>query len=151
MINIKADVFYYNLMLQGHGSEKELALSPLSFEQVCPAWARKLRTALDQRDLRTLAHDSKYCIVGEAWGYNGRHAGYYIAPLIPLIGCWSCVKLGREMGKIAKLHGQSCPSYLHPIINHFLEHWNKKHQDITRKVMHKDNRIRTKRRKYPHK
>ena len=52
-------------------------------------------------NLRTLAHDSKYCIVGEAWGHNGRQAGYYIAPLIPLIGCWSCVKLGREMGKIA--------------------------------------------------
>ena len=120
-------------MLQGHGSEKELALSPLSFEQVCPTWARKLRTGLDQQDLRTLAHDSKYCIVGEAWGYNGRHAGYYIAPLIALIGCWTCVKFGREMGKIAKLHGQSCINELQPVINHFLEHWNNRHRNITKK------------------
>ncbi len=120
-------------MLQGQGSEKKLALSLLSFEQICPTWARKLRIGLDKQDLRTLAHDSKYCIVGEAWGYNGRHAGYYIAPLIPLIGCWNCVKFGREMGKIAKLHGQSCLDYLLPIIDDFLEHWNKKHKDITKK------------------
>ena len=120
-------------MLQGQGSEKKLALSLLSFEQICPTWARKLRIGLDKQDLRTLAHDSKYCIVGEAWGYNGRHAGHYIAPLIPLIGCWNCVKFGREMGKIAKLHGQSCLDYLHPIIDDFVEHWNKKHKDITKK------------------
>jgi hypothetical protein len=133
MIKFKSYVFSYKRMLQGHGSEKELALSPLSFEQICPTWARKLRIGLDKQDLRTLAHDSKYCIVGEAWGYNGRHVGYYIAPLIPLIGCWNCVKFGREMGKIAKLHGQSCLDYLHPIIDDFLEHWNKKHKDITKK------------------
>jgi hypothetical protein len=133
MINIKADVLYYKLMLQGHELDKELPRSALSFEQICPTWERKLRTGLDQQDLRTLGHDSKYCIVGEAWGYNGRHAGYYIAPLIPLIGCWRCVKLGREMGKIARLHGQACTSYLYPVIIQFLEHWNKKHKDITKK------------------
>ena len=99
------------LMLQGYRPEKEKSLSsaqsPLSFEQVCPRWARKLIIGLDEQDGQTLALDSKYCIVGEAWGYNGRHAGYYIAPLIPLIGYWKCVKFGREMGKIAKLYGQS--------------------------------------------
>jgi hypothetical protein len=86
---------------------------------------------LSFRNISTLAYDSKYCIVGEAWGYNGRHAGYYIAPLIPLIGCWKCVKFGREMGKIAKLHGPSCTNNLQPVINHFLEHWNKRHRDVT--------------------
>jgi hypothetical protein len=54
--------------------------------------------------VKTLIHDSKYCIVGEAWGYTGRQAGYYMAPLIPFVGCWECVKLGR-MGKIAKEFG----------------------------------------------
>jgi hypothetical protein len=107
------------------------AQPPLSFEQVCPTWARKLRIGLDEQDVRTLVYDSKYCIVGEAWGYNGRHVGYYIAPLIPLIGCWKCVKFGREMGKIAKLHGQSCTGDLNPVINHFLEHWNNSHRNIT--------------------
>ena len=88
-----------------------------------------------------LVRDSKYCIVGEAWGYNGRHAGYYIAPLIALIGCWTCVKFGREMGKIAKLHGQSCINELQPVINHFLEHWNNRHRNIT-KIPQLDSRFR---------
>jgi hypothetical protein len=137
MIKFKLNVFHYRLMMQGYKPEKEKSLSlaqpPLSFEQVCPTWARKLRIGLDEQDVRTLAFDSKYCIVGEAWGYNGRHAGYYVAPLIPLIGCWKCVKFGREMGKIAKLHGQSCTSDLHPVINRFIEHWNKRHRDNTKK------------------
>jgi hypothetical protein len=121
-------------MIQGYTQDKDTSVSlrdRLSFEVICPTWARKLRIGLNEQDVRTLAYDSKYCIVGEAWGYSGRHAGYYIAPLIPLIGCWKCVKIGREMGKIAKLHGPSCTNDLHPVINHFLEHWNKKHRDIT--------------------
>ena len=74
-------------MLQGYRQEKgksssSSAQSPLSFEQVCPRWASKIRQGLDEHDVHTLVRDSKYCIVGEAWGYNGRHAGYYIAPLI---------------------------------------------------------------------
>jgi hypothetical protein len=100
----KSDVFHYRLKMQCHEAEE---IQLLSFEQMCPMWARKLRIGLKEQDVRTLAYDSKYCIVGEAWGYNGRHAGYYIAPLIPLIGCWKCVKFGREMGKIAKVYGQS--------------------------------------------
>jgi hypothetical protein len=107
--------------------------SQLSFEQVCPRWSGKLRIGLDERDVRILAYDSKCCIVGEAWGYSGRHAGYYIAPLIPLIGCWKCVKFGREMGKIAKIHGRSCTTLLHPVIDLFVEHWNTRHKDIIKK------------------
>jgi hypothetical protein len=104
----------------------------LSLEQVCPTWSRKLRIGLNDHDVRTLVYDSKYCIVGEAWGYNGRQAGFYIAPLIPLVGCWKCVKFGREMGKIAKVHGRSCASDLHPVIDNFIHHWNKKHRTHTR-------------------
>ena len=120
-------------MLQDHESEKELARSPSSFEQVCPTWARKLRTGLDQQDLRTLAHDSKYCIVGEAWNYSGRYNGYYFAPLIPFVGCWKCIRFGFKMGKIAREYGKSCTNNLYPIVDLFLDHWNIKHKDITKK------------------
>jgi hypothetical protein len=99
----------------------------LLFEDICPIWASKLRTGLDNQDIKTLVHDSKYCIVGEAWDYTGRQAGYYIAPLIPLVGCWTCMKFGRVMGRIAKRYGQSSPaSHLQPMISNFVEHWNEK-------------------------
>ena len=81
--------------------EQEIPLTfqhSLRFKDICPVWASKFRTGFDEQDMKTLVHDSKYCIVGEAWGYTGRHAGYYVAPLIPFVGCWTCVKLGREMG-----------------------------------------------------
>jgi hypothetical protein len=106
---------------------------PLALEHICPRWASKLRIGLDEKDVHTLAYDSKYCIVGEAWGYSGRHTGYYVAPLIPLIGCWKCVKFGREMGKTAKRQGLSCANSLLPLINQFVEHWNHKHVEITKK------------------
>ena len=124
--------------MQGYKQDRKSSsstFSQLSFEQVCPRWARKLEIGLEGRDVHKLAYDSKYCIVGEAWGYSGRQAGYYIAALIPFIGCWKCVKFGREMGKIAKLHGRSCVYDLNPMINRFLDHWNEKHRDITIKAM----------------
>jgi hypothetical protein len=104
--------------MKNNETEKKLEI-PLSlrqcleFKDICPVWSSKLRLGLDEQDLKILAHDSKYCIVGEAWGYTGRQAGYYMAPLIPLVGCWECVKLGREMGKIANKFGtlgRPCPS-----------------------------------------
>jgi hypothetical protein len=112
------------------------SFSLLTFEQVCPRWARKLKIGLEGQDVHTLAHDSKCCIVGEAWGYSGRHAGYYIAALIPFIGCWKCVKFGREMGRIANLHSRSCVCELYPIIDRFLEHWNDRHREITLKKVY---------------
>ncbi len=60
----------------------------------------------DKEDIKTLVRDSKYCIVGEAWGYTRRQTGYYKVPLIPFVGCWTCVKFGRVVGKIAKRYGQ---------------------------------------------
>lgn len=106
----------------------------LDFEDICPVWSSKLRSGFDEQDVDTLAHDSKYCIVGEAWGYTGRQAGYYIGPLIPFVGCWECVKLGRVMGKIAKEFGHlGAPDHLQPIIHHFVKHWNLKHSTISGK------------------
>jgi hypothetical protein len=109
--------------LRGVPSSKYLTL-----EDICPTWATKLRTGLDNRDLKVLIHDSKYCIVGEAWGYTGRQTGYYIAPLIAFVGCWTCVKFGRAMGNVVKHYGQSFTAdHLQLIINNFVEHWNEKY------------------------
>jgi hypothetical protein len=106
----------------------------LDLKDICPLWSLKLRSGFDEQDVKTLLHDSKYCIVGEAWGYTGRHAGYYIAPLIPFIGCWECVKLGRNMGRIAKEFGPlAAPDHLRPTIYYFVKHWNLKHSTISGK------------------
>ncbi|HZB73235.1 MAG TPA: hypothetical protein VE378_00685 [Nitrososphaeraceae archaeon] len=106
----------------------------LGFKDICPVWSFKLRSGFDEQDIKTLVHDSKNCIVGEAWGYTGRQAGYYVAPLIPLIGCWECVKLGRDMGKIAKESGHlAAPAQLGPTIYYFVKHWNSKHSTISEK------------------
>ncbi|MGH9983343.1 MAG: hypothetical protein ACRD8W_05230, partial [Nitrososphaeraceae archaeon] len=49
---------------------------PLSFQQklslreICPFWSFKLQSGFDEQDVKTLVNDSKYCIVGEAWGYT---------------------------------------------------------------------------------
>ena len=109
----------------------------LGFKDICPVWSFKLRSGFDEQDIKTLVHDSKNCIVGEAWGYTGRQAGYYVAPLIPLIGCWECVKLGRDMGKIAKESGHLvAPAQLGPTIYYFVKHWNSKHSTISEKSRH---------------
>lgn len=101
----------------------------LTLEQLCPKWAAKLKQGLDDKDVRILVHDSKYCIVGEAWNYSGRYNGYYFAPIIPFVGCWECIKFGFKMGKIAKVYGKSCTNNLYPLVDLFLDHWNIKHAD----------------------
>lgn len=101
----------------------------LNLEQLCPKWAAKLKNGLDDKDVWILAHDSKYCIVGEAWNYSGRYNGYCFAPLIPFVGCWKCIRFGFKMGKIAKVYGKSCTSNLYPLVDLFLDHWNIKHVD----------------------
>ena len=122
-------------MQKGKFREKAPSSDYLEFEDICPTWASKLRTGLDNQDVKTLVHDSKYCIVGEAWGCTGRQTGYYIAPLIPFIGCWTCVKFGREMGKVAKHSDQSSvATHLQPMISNFVEHWNKNHSSISQRL-----------------
>jgi hypothetical protein len=108
----------------------------LTFEEVCPVWSEKLRRGLDLQEKYILARDSKYCLVGEAWGFSGRHVGYYIASLIFLVGCWSCLKYGKKFGKIAKNRDSITDDFL-PLISEFLEHWNRIHQNITRKYLPK--------------
>lgn len=64
-------------MIYGYDAEERQLLS---YEPLCLTWAMKLKIELKEQHVPTLTYDSIYCIVGEAWGYNGRHAGYYIAP-----------------------------------------------------------------------
>ena len=109
----------------------------LTLEEVCPIWSKRLKLGLDVKDKYIMAHDSKYCLVGEAWGFTGKHAGYYIAPLIPFIGCWRCVQYGNEMGKLARKTAVTVAlqsSDLEPIVSEFLKHWSEKHRSITDKL-----------------
>ena len=117
--------------------EKRIGQTALSFEEVCPTWSRKIKLGLNKVDDHVLSHDSKYCLVGEAWGFSGRHAGYYIAPLIPLIGCWTCVKYGRAMGKISsrkKEYSGNKITDTQLLVANFLKHWNEKHRNITERL-----------------
>jgi hypothetical protein len=117
--------------------EKFKAVLPseyLTFEDICPNWADKLRMGLDKQDIKILMHDSKYCIVGEAWSFTGRQTGYYIAPLIPFVGCWTCMKFGRTMGNIVKRYGQSFTAdHLQLMIHNFVQHWNENHSHRKRR------------------
>src|SRR3712207_8883244 len=63
---------------------------------------------------------------------TGRHAGYYIAPLIPFIGCWACVIYGRKFGSLAKKNYSHQSNY-EPLVGDFIKHWNEKHIHITKK------------------
>ncbi len=111
-------------------SEKISHTKDLTLEDVCPIWSEKFKRGLDSLDKHILASDSKYCLVGEAWGFTGKQTGYFIAPLIPVVGCWTCIKYGRKFGFIAKKKESSSISF-EPLVSEFLAHWNKQHQNIT--------------------
>jgi hypothetical protein len=119
-----------------HSSSK---LASLTFEQICSTWSNKLEADLDKDDLHTLIRKPEMCIVGEAWGYTSRYLGYRVVYLIPFIGCWKCIKYGNKIGKTAKQHNELCKSYLQPIIDDFVDHWNEKHQEITLKKKEEKN------------
>jgi len=106
----------------------------LTLEDICPIWSKRLKLGLDKKYKDIMAHDSKYCLVGEAWGFTGKHTGYYLAPLIPFIGCWTCVQYGNNMGRLVRKATDLRSSDLDPIITEFLKHWNEKHKSITEKL-----------------
>lgn len=108
--------------------------SPLTLDEICPTWATKLKVGLTTKDRRILSYDSKYCLVGEAWGFTGRHTGYYFAPLIPFIGCWTCIKYGKNMGKLSREKKTYKTNDFQPLIARFLEHWNQKHKHVTERL-----------------
>jgi hypothetical protein len=120
------------------GVSKGKLTQKLTLEEVCPTWARKMKVGLSKADRHILSHDSRYCLVGEAWGFTGRQTGYYIAPLIPFVGCWTCVKYGRAMGKESREksnnNNNNTNDFLR-LITEFLQHWNEKHRNITERLI----------------
>lgn len=126
------------LNLRNPSSEAKEILGPeredeLTLEDICPIWSEKFKKGLDSLDKHILASDSKYCLVGEAWGFTGKQTGYFIAPLLPVVGCWSCVKYGRKFGLIAKKQKDCNSRSFQPLISEFVAHWNKQHKKITLK------------------
>jgi len=116
-------------LLKRNQTESQRSESDLSFEEICPIWSNKLRNGIDEIDRLILVKDSKYCMVGEAWGFTGKQAGYYVAPLIPIIGSWTCIKYGQKFSKAAR-HRHSYNDF-EPLISDFLKHWNQKHKKVT--------------------
>ena len=114
-------------------------LAPLTFGEICPTWSNKLKVDLDKDDLHTLIRKPEMCIVGEAWGHTSRYLGYRVVYLIPFIGCFKCIQYGNKIGKTAKQHNELCKSYLQPVIDDFVDHWNEKHQEITLKKKEEKN------------
>ncbi|MGB8189089.1 MAG: hypothetical protein WCE91_05790 [Nitrososphaeraceae archaeon] len=102
----------------------------LTLQEICPIWYSKLRNGLDEKDRSILSRDSKYCLVCRAWGFTGKQAGYYIAPLISIIGCWTCIKYGKRFGKISNDNDSNINNF-EQLISEFLTHWNQKHKSVT--------------------
>jgi len=100
----------------------------LTFEEICPIWSKKLRNGMDEIDRKLLVKDSKYCVVGEAWGFTGKQTGYYVAPLIPIVGCWTCIKYGQNFSKTAR--EKTSYSDFMSLISDFVNHWNQRHKKI---------------------
>jgi hypothetical protein len=114
--------------LKSTQTESQCPESDLTFDEICPIWSNKLRKGIDEIDRMILVKDSKYCVVGEAWGFSGKQTGYYVAPLIPVIGCWTCIKYGQKFSKAAK-HKKSYHDF-EPLISEFLRHWNQRHKKV---------------------
>ena len=102
----------------------------ITFNELCPIWSKKLSLGLDRVDKFMIESDSKYCIVGEAWQFSGRYTGYYLAPLIPFVGCWTCIKYTRKFADTSKKtikKANLTRSDFQPLIESFMRHWNEKH------------------------
>jgi len=113
---------------QTESQPAESAESDLSFEEICPIWYKKLRNGIDEIDRMILVKDSKYCAVGEAWRFTGKQTGYYVAPLIPIVGCWTCIKYGQKFSKTAR--DKKSYREFEPLISDFVRHWNQRHKKI---------------------
>jgi len=124
----------YEIRRRSSRKVKQLHSPPFALDEICPTWATKLKHGLTIEDKQVLSHDSKYCLVGEAWGFTGRQAGYYFAPLIPFIGCWTCINFGKDMGKLSREKKTHETDDFQPLITRFLEHWNQKHKRVTERL-----------------
>ena len=78
-------------------SSKCIVIKSITFNELCPIWSKKLSLGIDRVDKILVECDSKYCIVGEAWQFSGRYTGFYLAPLIPFVGCWTCINMHANL------------------------------------------------------
>ena len=113
-------------------SSKHIATKSITFNELCPIWSKKLSLGIDRVDKFLVERDSKYCIVGEAWQFSGRYTGYYLAPLIPFVGCWTCIKYARKFANISKTNKKANVTRIdfEPLIEDFMIHWNEQHMKI---------------------
>jgi hypothetical protein len=114
-------------------SSKCILTKSITFNELCPIWSKKLSLGIDREDKDLVECDSKYCIVGEAWQFSGRYTGYYLAPLIPFVGCWTCIKYARKFANISKKINKKANVTridFEPLIEYFMIHWNEKHMKI---------------------
>jgi hypothetical protein len=113
-------------------SSKHIVTKSITFNELCPIWSKKLSLGIDRVDKTLVERDSKYCIVGEAWQFSGRYTGYYLAPLIPFVGCWTCIKYARKFANISKTNKKANVTRIdfEPLIEDFMIHWNEKHMKI---------------------
>ena len=118
---------------QSELSSKGIVTESITFNELCPIWFRKLSLGLDKVDKFMIEQDSKYCIVGEAWKFSGRYNGYYLAFLIPFVGCWTCIKYAHKFAKVSKNTYKKenlTRTDFEPLIEYFIKHWNEKHNKI---------------------
>jgi hypothetical protein len=110
-------------------SSKRIVTKSITFNELCPIWSKKLSLGIDRVDRIFVECDSKYCIVGEAWQFSGRYTGYYLAPLIPFVGCWTCIKYAHKFANISKTNKKANVTRIdfEPLIEDFMIHWNEKH------------------------
>ena len=113
-------------------SSKRIVTKSITFNELCPVWSKKLSLGIDRVDKILLERDSKYCIVGEAWQFSGRYTGYYFVPLIPFVGCWTCIKYARKFANISKTNKKTNITRIdfEPLIEYFMIHWNEKHMKL---------------------
>jgi hypothetical protein len=107
---------------------KQSVIHYITFNELCPIWSKKLSQGLDKVDRFLIEKDSKYCIIGEAWKFSGRYTGYYLAFLIPFVGCWTCIKYARKFANISKKKANVTRSDFESLIEYFMLHWNEKHE-----------------------
>ncbi|HEX7258817.1 MAG TPA: hypothetical protein VF242_12235 [Nitrososphaeraceae archaeon] len=119
-------------------SSKCIVTKSITFNELCPIWSKKLFLGLDRVDKFMIERDSKYCFIGEAWKFSGRYTGYYLAFLIPFVGCWTCIKYSRQFAKISKNTNKKenlTRSDFEPLIEYFMKHWNEKHMNEKSKIL----------------
>jgi hypothetical protein len=117
-------------------SSKKMVTKSITFNELCPIWSKKLSLGLDRVDKFMLEGDSKYCIVGEAWKFSAKYSGYYLALLIPFVGCLTCIKYARKFAKVSKNKNEKehlARSDFESLIEYFMTHWNEKHMNKYRK------------------